>query len=131
MSNFDPHHVAYSVRNKNKLGVLKFEITEAISEFAGLKAKQYAFSYGNSCKKTAKGISKNVVKTFNFDNYKDTLMRGKSLKETQTNIRSKKHILYTFKEHRRGLSAYYDKSYVLQDGLNCLSYGHYRIADYI
>lgn len=56
-SNFPPNHVLYSIKNKNKLGLLKFESTDPVVEFVGLKAKQNALSYGwYRCKKTAKGI---------------------------------------------------------------------------
>ena len=68
---------AYSEVNKNKLGVLKFEITENIDEFVGLKAKQYAFSFGGQCKKTSKGISKNIVKTYNLNTQRNTRTRKK------------------------------------------------------
>lgn len=127
LSNFNPHHTAYSADNKNKLGVLKFEYTEPVAEFVGLKAKQYAFAYGQNVKKRAKGISKNVVDTFNFKMYKDTLNEQKSSKEIQKNIMSKHHVLFTMEQRRRGLCAYYDKAHVAADGINVLPYGHYKI----
>lgn len=53
--------------------MLKFETTNSVTEFVDLKAKQYAFAYRGSCKKSAEGISRVVVKTFNFETYRNML----------------------------------------------------------
>lgn len=125
-SNFPPNHILYSVDNKNKLEVLKFETTEPVLEFVGLKAKQYALSYvGKRCKKTAKGIKKSVVQTCNFDTYKSTLLNEVRFKNKQCFIGSKHHELYSFLHNKSALCSYYYKMFLGDDGMMSFCYGHY------
>ncbi|GFQ91680.1 uncharacterized protein TNCT_710091 [Trichonephila clavata] len=58
LSNFERNNPMFDDSNKGKLGLLKSETIQPIKEFIGLKCKMYAFNYGNTIKKTAKGIKK-------------------------------------------------------------------------
>ena len=128
-SNFHPDHPLYSIENKNKLGVLKFESVNSVTEFIGLKAKQYAISYKeNQCKKACKGIKKSVVETYNFETYKNTLFNEVRFKTKQCFIGVKRHELYTFLHNKSALCAYYDKKYLGSDGISSVCYGHYSIV---
>ena len=42
-------------------------------------------------------------------------------------IKSKKHELVTNESHKRSLSDFDDKCYILSDGINTLPYGHIDI----
>ena len=43
-------------------------------------------------------------------------------------IRSERHEIYSIKLNKIGLSPYDDKRYILNDGMNTLAYGHYKIT---
>lgn len=125
-SNFPTNHIMYSEENRGKLGYLKHETTLPIKEFIGLKAKMYAFVYGDTCKKTAKGVKKSCLKKLTSDTYKNILDSKSFLREKQISIMNKKHELNTVMQNKIGLSAYYDKKFVMDDGIFSNSYGHFE-----
>ena len=75
-----------------------------------------------------KGINRSVAKKhIHFNDYKNTLFSGASMRHEVTRIVSKKHEMYTIKQNKISLSAYDDKRYILDDGITTLAYGHYKI----
>ncbi|XP_054723795.1 uncharacterized protein LOC129233892 [Uloborus diversus] len=126
-SNFPPGHILHNLKNKGKLGYLKSETIKPIKEFIGLKPKMYAFSFGETCKKTGKGVKKSTLQNFTMNTYKEVLESESSLKHKQALIISKKHELTTVTQNKTTLSAYYDKKYLNDDGITSLAYGHYLI----
>jgi hypothetical protein len=101
-------------------------------------------------KKIAKGCKKCVVEDgLHFINYKNVLLgqepktiikrddkgneisreevKGYYTEHDMNTIRSKNHQLSTLTINKVGLCAYDDKSYILEDGINTLAYGHYKI----
>ena len=123
--------------------------TEIISEVIALKPKMYSVltkklvckkstdrnHSDHSCTKkcfnghavTAKGITKTAQKSISHEDYRDVLVSKTTTMSTARTIRSFNHKLYSIVIQKRGLSAYDDKKYILVDGVNTLSYGHYRI----
>ena len=123
--------------------------TEIISEIIALKPKMYSVLTKklvckksidkkhpeHSCTKkcfnghavTAKGITKTAQKSISHEDYRDVLVLKKTTMSTARTIRSFNHRLYSIVIQKRGLSAYDDKKYILDDGINTLSYGHCRI----
>ena len=83
--------------------------------------------YGLTSHTTAKGISKVAQRRITHQDYLDTLGKRGTTIVTSNAIRSYSHQLYSVEITKRGLSAYDDKKYILSDGINTLSYGHYRI----
>lgn len=77
--------------------------------------------------KTAKGVPKTAKKKMTFEDYKTTLDTSSVSTVTFRSIRGVKHNNQTFEFKKRGLSAQDDKKYILPDGVNTLSYGHYAI----
>ncbi len=128
-SNFERNHIMYSEENRGKLGFLKSETLMPICEFIGLKCKMYAFRFGNTVKKTAKGVKKSALKNIGFDTYKKVLENASLIRNSQYSIISNKHNLKTIFQNKISLSAFYDKKYLLEDGINSFSYGHYNASN--
>ena len=56
----------------------------------------------------------------------ETLASGNLLRAEKTRIISERHFLNTVRANKIALSVYYDKRYILSDGISTLPYGHYR-----
>lgn len=106
------------------MGCLKFETVSEIKEFVGLKSKMYAFEYSDACKKKAKGIKRCALNNLSVQMYKEILFNKSFNRIQQAAIVSKKHEISTVFQNKVGLSAFYDKKYVLEDGIHSRSYGH-------
>lgn len=127
LSNFDKNHIAYDVTNKGKMGYLKVEVLSPVKEFIALKSKMYMIESIIGQKKKAKGIKKSVVENeININDYRNVLYKEIFLRHFQTNILSKNHMVQTVSQNRIGLSPYFDKKFVLSDGITLNSYGHYE-----
>ena len=48
---------------------------------------------------------------------------------TARTIRAYNHKLYSIVINKRGLSAYDDKKYVMENGIDTCSYGHYKLQN--
>ncbi|GBM05509.1 hypothetical protein AVEN_94791-1 [Araneus ventricosus] len=129
LSNYPKNHFLFDDSNRGRLGYLTSEAVQPIREFVGLKAKMYAFSYGDTYKKTAKGVKKSSLKDFTFESYKNVLLEESSIRQPQCSIVSKKHELHTVIQNKIGLSALYDKKYLADGGIYSLVYGHYQIEN--
>ena len=55
-------------------------------------------------------------------------MEKKQTIASMNQIRSESHEIYSIKLNKIGLSPYDDKRYILNDGMNTLAYGHYKIT---
>ena len=91
----------------------------------------YSYIKDNSKEeRTAKGITKNIInKELRHENYKDVLLNTKQLRHTMKTIRSKKHEIGSYEINKISLSAFDDKRYILEDGINSYAYGHYLITN--
>ena len=120
----------FSGFNKKVLGMFKDEVNgDIIDEFVGLRAKLYSYKMfeGKESKK-CKGVKKSVVKkSITHEDYKKCLLTGKEQLRKQNIIRSYKHEVYTEEVNKVALSASDDKRYILEDGINTLALGHYKI----
>ena len=116
--------------NKKVLGMFKDEVNgNVIDEFVGLRAKLYSYKMfeGEESKK-CKGVKKSVVKkSITHEDYKKCLTDRKPQLRKMNVIRSYKHNVFTEEVNKVALSANDDKRYILEDGINTLALGHYRI----
>ena len=116
--------------NKKVLGMFKDEVNgNVIDEFVGLRAKLYSYKMfkGEESKK-CKGVKKSVVKkSITHEDYKKCLTDQKPQLRKMNVIRSYKHNVFTEEVNKVALSANDDKRYILEDGINTLALGHYRI----
>ena len=129
-SDYDKGNKFYFNENKKVIGKMKDECAGIpIIEFCGLRSKLYSYIKEDDkycCK--AKGIKKNVVKNeIKDNNYLETLQKKTRNRYKMNMIRSKNHIINTYEQNKIGLSCYDDKRYILDDGINTLAYGHYKI----
>ena len=92
-----------------------------VTEFVGLKSKMYSMKKIDGKEyNTAKGV--NVVTEFN--KFKDVLFNEKIIRHKMKTIQSKKHRLRTYEIDKISLSCFYNKRYVLDDGIHTLAYFH-------
>lgn len=84
----------------------------------------------SSEKRTAKGISKSVIrKHLSHDLYEETLRHRGKLMSEMTLIRSDNHKLYTERINKVGLCGFDDKRYIRDCGIRSFAYGHFAIRD--
>jgi hypothetical protein len=121
--------------NKKKLYMMKPECRGlVINEFLALAPKNYFYEREtlDNVKeeqyiKKSKGVSKCIVKDeINKDDYVNVLNTGETKTKNMTNIVSKEHILRTINFEKIALTAYYDKSYLMDDGVHLKPYGYYK-----
>ena len=127
-SGYLPSSPFYFSDNKKVIGKFKDETNGVpIMEFVGLKSKMYSYIYDNlKGNKTAKGVKKYIIKkTITHSNYKETLLNKTEARHLMNTIQSKKHQLNSYEINKVSLSCYDDKRYILSDGINSYSYGHY------
>ena len=116
--------------NKKVLGMFKDEVNgDIIDEFVGLRAKLYSYKmfYGEESKK-CKGVKKSVVKkSITHEDYKRCLTDQKPQLRKMNVIRSYKHDIFTEEVNKVALSANDDKRHILENGIDTLALGHYKI----
>ena len=97
-----------------------------IKEFIGLRSKMYSMRVGVLEKKTAKGITKSVIRKKLFHAaYRDVLLNETVTRETMHLIRSRSHKIFSMKCNKLALSSFDDKRYVLDDKSRTRAHGHY------
>ena len=134
-SNYPKDHPLYSRKNAAKLGYFKDESGGIpITEFVGLRAKMYSYTVLNDKAKheRAKGVTRAVIKnSITHDDYLDCLfgVKPEEMRQSETMymIRSKNHQVYTIRQTKTSLSSGDSKRYILDDGINTLAHGHWRI----
>ena len=131
-SGYPPNHPSGipSGFNKKVLGMFKDEVNgDIIDEFVGLRAKLYSYKmfYGEESKK-CKGVKKSVVKkSITHEDYKRCLTDQKPQLRKMNVIRSYKHDIFTEEVNKVALSANDDKRHILENGIDTLALGHYKI----
>ena len=132
MSNYPKEHLSGIPTGENKkvIGIFKDECGgKQINEFVGLRAKLYSnLTCEGKEEKKCKGVKKNVIKkNITHEDYKNCLFNEEIVEKDMNIIRHKKHNLYTETITKVALSANDDKRIILEDEINILAYGHYRL----
>ena len=117
----------YSVKIENEL---KFE--KAYEKAKGEKRKELnekELKKLKDEKRTGKGIKKCVLnKQINHDNnFKPCLENETKESHSMKLIRSTAHNLYSVDVTKISLSCFDNKKYILENGCDCLAYGHYLL----
>jgi hypothetical protein len=127
-SDYPKDHSLYDEKNKKVIGKFKDELNGKImEEGVFLKPKQYAYKVDNEEKKKSKGIKKNVTKTLKLEDYKDCLLKNKTIRKEQYMIQAKKHKIYTIKQNKVALNEDNRdefKRYICENKIDTLAYGH-------
>ena len=129
LSNYEESSKLYDRTNRKVIGKFKDE-TEGvpIREAIVLKPKMYSLLLNDGQNpKRAKSVPRAAKSKLTHEDYRAVLEKATTKQIQASSIRSFKHVLFTIKVSKKGLSAFDDKKYVMQDGVNCLSYGHYKI----
>ena len=127
-SNYPKDHFIYSDERKMVIGMFKDEEGgKIISEFVGLRAKNYAYECEEKEHKKCKGIKKSVTeKGISFQDYMDCLFGNVQLRRKMNIFRSHKHVVYSEEVNKVALCANDDKRVILPDGIHTLAHGHYK-----
>lgn len=128
-SNYPKDHPLFSERNKKVPLFVKDEASgKIITVFVGLRSKMYSYETltpdknGQFHKKTHKGIKKKL--DIPHSEYEECLVSQKANYKSWNCMRSKKHEMFVVKLKKKALSAFDDKSYILDDGISSLKWGH-------
>lgn len=126
--------------NKKVVGKMSDEKPgQIICEVVALKPKMYSVKTQSywypSCElyseeKRAKGVPKVGKRRLTHDDYLQVLLDASTTTTTFRSIRSVGHVNKTLELKKRALSAYDDKKFILNNGIECLSYGHYRLDSF-
>ena len=129
LSDFPKDHFCFDATNKKVPGKFKLEtLQKPVEEMIGLRSKLYSMKLEKEEKKTCKGTKRNVKENkITHQDYVNTLFNGMNMNTKQRGIICKNHKLYSVEMTKTSLSAFNDKSYLLDDGISMLSYGHYKI----
>ena len=114
--------------NKKKIGLFKDEVAgKIITEFVGLRAKNYSFICDGEEHKRCKGIKINVTKNnIKHKDYKNCLFKNIQLRRKMNVFRSHGHDVYSEEVNKIALSANDDKRVILKDGVHTRAHGHFR-----
>lgn len=129
-SDYPPDHFLHSNVNKKTVSKFKDETNGIpIEKFCGLRSKLYVYQVKNQHDiKKAKGISKPTIqKKLYFELYEKALFENKEKIESMDLIRSHSHQLFVERVHKKCLSGFDDKRYLLPDSITSYAYGHYKI----
>ncbi|GFS80934.1 uncharacterized protein NPIL_669441 [Nephila pilipes] len=80
-------------------------------------------------KNPAEGLKKSCVQDFNVELYKSVLNERLFLRHRQNILVTKDQGIKTVSQNKIGFTPFYDKKYLLDDGINCYPFGHYAINE--
>ena len=128
----------YDATNNKVIGKMKDETAgDPILEFVGLRPKMYSFLTVKDAeqpvarieeKHRAKGIAFAASKLLQHQDFLSQLENPAENTQVNRRIGTRLHQLYTFEVPKRGLCAFDDKRFLLEDGVNSLAFGHYKAA---
>ena len=130
-SDYPEDHPLHSTANKKVLGKFKDEMNGGIiEEFVGFRSKMYSILLTGGNVRTCKGISKSVNKLVHeHEMYKECLFNTSTRVDSVVRIGSVDHNLYTIQTNKISLPPFDDKRYVLDDKIQTLAYGYYKLTN--
>jgi len=138
LANFPKASRYYDGANNKVIGKMKDEAAgDPILEFVGLRPKMYSFLTVKDAelpaarvdeKHRAKGIAFAASKQLRHQDFLAQLENPVENTQLNRRIGTRLHQLYTFEVQKRGLCAFDDKRFLLDDGINSLAFGHKNVA---
>ena len=130
-SNYPRNHPLFSDNNKMVTLLFKDEMGGKImEEFVGLKPKMYSIKFDDGKQKlSAKGVSRFAQTSLKHDVYKNVLTTNNLIRTNNIRIGSHNHQLETICNNKIALSAFDDKRFIQENGIQTLPFGHYLIRD--
>ncbi|XP_050062931.1 uncharacterized protein LOC126552279 [Aphis gossypii] len=121
-SNYPKDHYCFSEIHKSQPGFFKDELKSIIlKEFISLRPKLYAYkTIDDTVEKKAKEILNAFI------NHRP--VEKKQSHRNMNFIQSNKHVVHSKTMNKLVLSANDDKRYIMNDGINTLAYGHYKLT---
>lgn len=114
--------------NNKIMGKMKDENNGKIFlEFVGLRSKMYSIKVENKVSNKSKGVNKCVVRKLKFDDYKNILFNRTELRGEMLRFKTLNHNIYTHLINKTILNVKDTKRYILEDGINTLAWGNYKI----
>ena len=141
-SEYPKDHPCFDPSNAKIPGLFKDESNgRPIREVVAVSSKMYSLTRGllpcdiKSGKpgvkenvRKAKGVSSIIVsKDLSHDMYKTSILESKEYYGTQVMIRSKNHKIALYEQTKTTITPIDTKRFVLQNGIDTLAYGHYKI----
>ena len=126
-SNYEADRPLPTGKNKKVIGLMKDELGgRVIMEFVALRPKTYLYLTDDYKEdKKAKGTKKCVIKRMiKFNDYKNCLLNGEVVLNTQQRFKSKGHDVYTESVNKIVLSSNDDKRIVSSDKIISYPYGY-------
>ncbi|CAH1646013.1 unnamed protein product [Spodoptera littoralis] len=118
----------YPKINKKKLGFFKDENNgKVLKEFVGLRSKMYALEIEDKFIAKTKGVNKSVTKKMNMENYKSCLFNKNVLYCSMLRFKSIKHTIFTQKINKTSLSYNDTKRCIMDNNIDTLAWGHYKL----
>ena len=116
--------------NKAVAGKMKDEMcSQAASCFVGLRPKMYSLVCGTTETKRAKGIKKQTIeKHLRHKHYEEALLEQAEKVSEMDLIRSSNHVMYCQHIHKKSLSCFDDKRWLLEDNITSYPYGYKVLA---
>ena len=115
-------------KNKKVLGMFKDEADgQIIRGFVGLRPKCYSVLMEEKQIKKAKGTKKHTVKGISHEDYVRVLQGEKFPPMKNISFRSHLHEIFTEQMWKVALSPDDDKRIILEDGIQTLAIGHWRL----
>ena len=125
-SNYKVDRPLLTGKNKKMTGLLKDDLAgKVVTEFVALRAKTYAYltDYGEK-EKRAKGIKKCLRKRrINFHDYRDCLLKNKTMLRSQQIFKSEGHEVFTQKVKKKALINNDHKRLKTYNGITTYPYG--------
>ena len=131
LSEYPKDHPLYDITNKKVPLKMSDELKGAVvKEAVFLKPKAYSIlssvDGSEKTKKSAKGVNTQVKREINHETFKHVLESAEILRKKMTRIASTKHEISLMTLNKIALTAYDDKRYYMENGIDSLAYGHYK-----
>jgi hypothetical protein len=129
LSNLNPSHPLYDLKNKKVLGKFKCENGDKkIVAVCCVKSKVYSLLFEDSCMNKLKGVQKNFVKNYlSFEDYRKCVLNNEKKFAIYKGIISREHNLYTVQQCKLALESTDLKRHILPNRINTLAHYNYRL----